>query len=278
MDSVAHYRTPPEEVRALGIAVTGAGRILDHPPSRVERALNCHAGVLVYQGSGSLELHGHPGRYRVRPGSFLWLPAGVRHRYGPSASGWNEYWILFEGPAARSYAELGYLGAACPVVEPADAAETFAQCVRLLDLLARPESLSGHVAATSSLHALINAVGTGRRKSAEPGRFRRDLGLRALRLLDNAQGPVRIGSIARELAVSRDSLAVAVREATGSTPTVYLMRRRIDRAKALLADTDSPVSRIAREVGYPDPAYFTRVFTRQVGVAPSVFRRQQRRC
>ena len=277
VDSVAHYRTPPEGVRALGLAVTGAGRILDQLPSRVERTLNCYAGILVFQGSGSLELDGHPGRYRVQPGSFFWLHPGVRHSYGPSTDGWDEYWILFEGPAARGYADLGYLGAACPVVEPTDAAEAVAQCVRLLDLLAKPESLSGHVAATSSLHALINAVGTGRRKAAVPGRVRRDLGVRALELLDRAEGPVRISSIARELAVSRDSLAVAVRQATGSTPTVYLMRRRIDRAKALLADTDSPVSRIAREVGYPDPAYFTRGFTRHVGVAPSVFRGQQQR-
>ncbi len=55
------------------------------------------------------------------------------------------------------------------------------------------------------------------------------------------------------------------------------MRRRIDRAKVLPADTDDPVSLIARDVGCPDPAYFTRVFTRHVGVAPSAFREQQKR-
>ena len=60
-------------------------------------------------------------------------------------------------------------------------------------------------------------------------------------------------------------------------PTVYPMRRRIDRAKVLPADTDDPVSLIARDVGCPDPAYFTRVFTRHVGVAPSAFREQQKR-
>ncbi|MEU9671695.1 AraC family transcriptional regulator [Streptomyces bobili] len=264
-------------MRALGIAVAGAGRILGQPPSCVDRVLNCYAGVLVLQGSGTLELDGHPGRYPVRPGSFFWLPAGVRHTYGPAAGGWDEYWVLFDGPAARGYAELGYLGAAGPVAEPADPTEALAQCIRVLELLGRPESLAGHVAAASALHALINAVGAGGRTPVEPGRFRRDLGSRALELLDRAEGSVRISEIARELAVSRDSLAVAVRQATGSTPTVYLMRRRIDRAKVLLTETDEPVALIARQVGYPDPAYFTRVFTRHVGVAPSVFRKQQKR-
>ncbi|MFB7586122.1 helix-turn-helix domain-containing protein [Streptomyces sp. NPDC056169] len=276
MDSVAHYRTPPEGVRALGIAVTGAGRISGRLHAQAERTLNCHAGVLVLRGSGSLELDGR-GRHDVRPGSFFWLSPGVSHCYAPSPDGWDEHWVLFEGPAAPSYAELGYLGAEHPTVEPADPAEALALCIRIQDLLARPESLGGHVAAASALHALITAVGTGRSTPAEPGQARRDLGRRALELLDAADGPVRIGDLAKELSVSRDSLTTAVRRLTGSPPTVYLTRRRIDRAKALLADTDRPVSLVGRDVGYPDPAYFARLFTRHVGVAPSVFRKQQKR-
>ncbi|WP_405861252.1 AraC family transcriptional regulator [Streptomyces sp. NBC_00090] len=275
-DSVARYRTPPEGVRALGIAVTGAGRILGQHRLQAERVLNCYAGVLVLRGSGFLELQGR-GRHEVRPGSFFWLPPGISHRYGPSPDGWDEYWVLFEGPAAAGYRDLGYLGAEHPVAQPADPDEARGLCVRVLDLLTGPESLDSHMAATSSLHALITAVGSGRRRSAGPGRAQRDIGRRALQLLDAADGPVRIGAIAQELAVSRDTLITAVRRITGSPPTVYLTRRRIDRAKALLTDTDRPVSLVGRDVGYPDPAYFTRVFTRHAGVAPSVFRKQQRR-
>ncbi|MEV6747307.1 helix-turn-helix domain-containing protein [Streptomyces sp. NPDC058322] len=275
-NSVARYRTPPDGVRALGIAVTGAGRILGRRRLQAERTLNCYAGVLVLRGSGFLELQGR-GRHDVRPGSFFWLPPGIRHRYGPSPDGWDEYWVLFEGSAAAGYRDLGHLGAEHPVAVPADPDETRALCVRVLDLLTEAESLDSHMAATSSLHALITAVGSGRGRSADPGRARRDIGRRALQLLDAADGPVRIGAIAQELAVSRDTLITAVRRITGSPPTVYLTRRRIDRAKALLTDTDRPVALVGRDVGYLDPAYFTRLFTRHVGVAPSVFRRQQRR-
>ncbi|MFE5795152.1 helix-turn-helix domain-containing protein [Streptomyces sp. NPDC056503] len=276
VDSVARYRTPPAGVRALGIAVTGAGRILGQRRLQAERVLNCHAGVLVLRGAGFLELQGRS-RHEVRPGSFFWLPPGIGHRYGPSPDGWDEYWVLFEGPAAAAYRDLGRLGAEHPVAEPADPDEARALCVRVLDLLTGPESLDSHLAATSSLHALITAVGSGRPRSADPGRARPDIGRRALQLLDAADGPVRIGDIAQELAVSRDTLITAVRRITGSPPTVYLTRRRIDRAKTLLTDTDRPVSLVGRDVGYPDPAYFTRVFTRHVGVAPSAFRKQQRR-
>ncbi|MET9730267.1 AraC family transcriptional regulator [Streptomyces sp. NPDC006458] len=88
--------------------------------------------------------------------------------------------------------------------------------------------------------------------------------------------PPAIGAVARELAVSRDTLANAVRRITGTTPSDYLTRQRISRAKVLLADTDWPIARVARAVGYDDPAYFTRVFAREVGAPPTDFRRQQR--
>jgi hypothetical protein len=113
-DVVARYRTPPEGVRALGIAVTGAGRILGQRRLQTERVLNCYAGVLVLRGAGFLELQGR-GRHEVRPGSFFWLPPGISHRYGPTPDGWDEYWVLFDGPAAAAYRDLGHLGAEHPV-------------------------------------------------------------------------------------------------------------------------------------------------------------------
>ena len=49
------------------------------------------------------------------------------------------------------------------------------------------------------------------------------------------------------------------------------------RAKELLAATDLPVAAVARRVGYDDPACFSRLFTRRVGLAPVRFRAQQGR-
>ncbi|MFE2726141.1 helix-turn-helix domain-containing protein [Kitasatospora sp. NPDC059327] len=278
--STAHYRTPPDAVRALGLAVTGVGRIVGQTSTRVLRTLSGYAGVLVTAGSGCLELHGRPGTHPVGPGSFFWLPPGVPHSYGPTGGSWDEYWILCEGPATARYEDLGYLGGAPVAARPADPGGVRALFVRLLEELARPESLAGHVMASATAHTLIGLVGTGRDEPPASAPTRgdtghRDIGHRAVDLLARTDGPVRIGAVARELAVSRDTLATVVRRLTGSTPTEYLMRLRLDRAKVLLAGTDRPVAHIAREVGYPDPAYFTRVFTRYVGDPPTVFRRQQ---
>ncbi|WP_419999653.1 AraC family transcriptional regulator [Streptomyces boninensis] len=275
--STAYYPTPPTGLRDLGLTVSGVGLILDQDTWRADRTLPCHAGILVTAGSGQLTRQDRAGRFPVRAGTFFWLPAGVTHGYGPDPGGWSEYWVLFDGPAAGCYSGLGYLGGGPPALEPERPGEVRELLLRLLRLGGQPESLSHHVAAAGTMHALISAVGTrgAADDPAEPGRLA--IGRRALELLTRAvEEPVSIGAVARRLGVSRDTLSVAVRELTGSTPSDYLTRRRLDRAKALLAETDRPVAAVARSVGYPDPAYFTRVFTRKTGVPPSVFRQQQK--
>ncbi|MFD9941836.1 AraC family transcriptional regulator [Nonomuraea sp. NPDC059023] len=273
-EQIAHYRTPPEGVRALGLAVTGAGTILGQGRPRPRQALTGYAGVLVTAGTGHLVLHDRPGRHRVGPGTFFWLPPGVRHTYGPSGGTWDEHWVLFEGPGAGGYENLGYLGGGVAAVEVADPAAVEAAMARLVELAGRATTLPDHVELGAALHTVIHAVGPGRglpadRAPASP------LGHRAIALLTaDLERPVRIGEVARELAVSRDTLIAAVRAVTGDTPIGYLTRHRLDRAKVMLADTDLPVGAIARRVGYAGHAYFTRVFTQRAGMSPTAFREQ----
>jgi transcriptional regulator GlxA family with amidase domain len=66
-----------------------------------------------------------------------------------------------------------------------------------------------------------------------------------------------------------------VRTGAQQRPRDYLLTIRLNRAKDLLAATDLPVASVARRVGYEDPAYFTRLFTRRAGLPPREFRTQQ---
>jgi AraC family transcriptional activator of pobA len=72
--------------------------------------------------------------------------------------------------------------------------------------------------------------------------------------------------------VKRDRLNVSVRRATGLSPQAYLHREIMRDACELLASTGLPVSQIAFRLGYVDPAYFNRFFTRQSGQSPGRYR------
>ena len=60
----------------------------------------------------------------------------------------------------------------------------------------------------------------------------------------------------------------------GVTPMQYLISIRMNRAKELLRNTDYSIQEISSLVGYENPLYFSRLFQRQTGRPPSVYRRE----
>jgi len=90
----------------------------------------------------------------------------------------------------------------------------------------------------------------------------------------NLDGNIGSKELARECGLSISHFSRAFRNSTGLAPHTWLLRRRIDEAKALLADAASiSLSHIALACGFADQSHFTRVFTRMVGVSPGAWRR-----
>jgi AraC family transcriptional regulator, transcriptional activator of pobA len=54
-----------------------------------------------------------------------------------------------------------------------------------------------------------------------------------------------------------------------------LRELRLERAQALLADSDLPIAVVAAAVGFVDPDYFCRVFRRHCAMPPGAWRRSQ---
>jgi AraC-like DNA-binding protein len=88
--------------------------------------------------------------------------------------------------------------------------------------------------------------------------------------------PWTIESLAREVSVSRATLARRFAHLVGETPPEYLTRWRMDLAAQRLRDTDDTVAAIADTVGYRSEYSFSRAFTRRRGLAPGRYRRHAR--
>lgn len=61
--------------------------------------------------------------------------------------------------------------------------------------------------------------------------------------------------------------------ATGETPYHFLRARRLERARALLADNTMPLAELALECGFANQAHFTAAFSREQGISPGRYRR-----
>ncbi|ORC12597.1 helix-turn-helix transcriptional regulator [Mycobacterium kansasii] len=88
--------------------------------------------------------------------------------------------------------------------------------------------------------------------------------------------PLSLRDVARELGMTPGHLTTVVRRRTGRTVGEWIMERRMAEARGLLADTDLPVSEVARRVGVGDPGYFSRLFGRIHGASPRQWRELSR--
>jgi len=77
---------------------------------------------------------------------------------------------------------------------------------------------------------------------------------------------------ARALAVTPTHLSRVLRAATGQPASRLIEARLMREARRQLAYTSLPVTTIAYTLGFVDPAYFSRVFSRVEGLSPRAFR------
>ncbi len=80
--------------------------------------------------------------------------------------------------------------------------------------------------------------------------------------------------IARAVGISPNYLSDIFQRELGIALWEYVCRYRIKRAKNLLRNTNENITAIAAQVGFEDPAYFSRVFRKQVGCSPQHYREQ----
>ena len=84
--------------------------------------------------------------------------------------------------------------------------------------------------------------------------------------------PLQIAAAAAHASVSTDTLARLVLEVFHMTPKQLLMKKRIDKACALLEETTLPIAHVAAACGYADHSAFSRQFRAATQATPVQFR------
>jgi AraC family transcriptional regulator len=88
--------------------------------------------------------------------------------------------------------------------------------------------------------------------------------------------PITLHDIALHAGLSRMHFASLFKISTGMSPHTYLLHRRVQRAKCLLASTNQPVLDIAVDVGFHSQSHFANVFRKMMGATPSSWRSRTR--
>lgn len=92
-------------------------------------------------------------------------------------------------------------------------------------------------------------------------------------LNEHIEEPITLETLTKEFSINRNRLNDLFMKESSMTCLNYLLNLRIDLAKILLTKTELPISEISSRVGYPDSNYFTKVFSKKVGMTPSKYRK-----
>jgi AraC family transcriptional activator of pobA len=124
------------------------------------------------------------------------------------------------------------------------------------------------VSAVRTLHQPAEVVSAaGNARAALVARLRE-------KIETHLRGGLSVAQYAKSLNVTPARLRAACMEVTGKTPIRVLEERLVLEAKRNLTYTNMTIAQIAYYLGFTDPAYFSRFFSKLAGESPAAFRRR----
>lgn len=279
-----------------GEPVRGAGSRFLHLEPIHERsgphgwiiAPHAHAGLhqLLLVDVGGGRMRAEAAAPRIHPPALIVLPAGGVHAFDfiPQTDGW----VITVAEAVATEATRGDPALAALLRAPAcwsglDGAQrdslqdAFAALYRELRWSAPARALAIEA---ELLRLLVAAARIALDRGAERGATRSadDRLLDRFRALmeEEYRSGASVGAYAEKLGVTEDRLLAACRRRLGDTPKALIQRRLMAEAQRRLLYTSASVGEIGLELGFEDPAYFSRFFHRHAGRSPSAFRTAQR--
>jgi len=121
-----------------------------------------------------------------------------------------------------------------------------------------------------------NKLLTSNAKQTEDSRFMKKAMSTIRRMYKDSD--LDVNSFSEEMGMSRSVLNEKIHAAIGLSIAQFIRDYRLNVAKEMISNgiqRDKNISEIAYEVGFNDPKYFTRCFTKQFGIAPSDLQKEQ---
>ncbi len=242
-----------------------------------------HQMIFVLRGRGVVQAEGARAQYR--PPAMIVIPAGSVHgfEFEPGTTG---HVISISDELQKDLVQrdagVGALFARPVTLEFHGAALRATDLAQGVRMLAREfhRSDSGHELAVQGwlevvlANVLRLAQNLPDASDAVTGRRRR-LVARFSELIERRfRNSLSVPDYATLLNISETRLRTACLALTGQSPVHLIHARLLLEAKRQLHYTDNPVSEIAYAIGFADPAYFTRFFSRLTGLSPRAFRQR----
>lgn len=263
---------------ASSLYITDIGyypRAVNHYRERTEPV---GQNVLIYCVEGAGWYRVEDEEFRARADQYFILPAGKRHTYAADASSpWTIYWVHFMGEHAAIYAE----GALRPQdVRPglqSRIGERNNIFEEIFSTLHNGYNLENLRYASSLLHHYLASMRyiTQFRKAGQNTKDTDVVGAAIHYMKENTEKRLTLKDIAGYTGFSPTHFSTLFKQQTGHSPLNYFNLLKIQQACRLLDTTEMKVNQVCHKVGIEDCYYFSRLFSKIMGLSPKQYRGKQ---
>lgn len=242
------------------------------------RLFGCHQYIFIYckNGEGWIELEDK--KHILKENTAFIIPPFTKCTYGASHSNpWNNYWIHFTGENAHEYTPVAGKVISIP---PGINARIEDRLILFEEMLSNMEQLSNFenvVYANICLKYFLSSI-----RQIETYRFsgvsdkQNYLSIAISFMNNNLKKRISLEDLSEACQCSKSNLHKVFTKSMHCAPMDYYIQLKMQRACRYLAHSDRKIKVIARELGYDDQYYFSRLFSKAIGKSPSDYRREER--
>ncbi|MDD2312114.1 MAG: AraC family transcriptional regulator [Petrimonas sp.] len=240
------------------------------------RVLSEYQIVYISKGKGSFTSTSTR-RTTISKGQAMVLFPGQWHTYSPQKeTGWNEYYIGFEGAIIDHIVSQGFVSSDNQILDVGvneDLVNLFTTAIKIAkeDKPAAQQNLAGIV---------FNIIGTilslAQNKGFEMKESAQKIERAKVIMYENIQKNIDIKEIAINLGISYSLFRKVFKEYTGYSPAQYFQELKLRKAKEMLTECNHTIKEIAFELNFSSYEYFLSFFKKKVNMTPMEYRNMGR--
>jgi AraC-like DNA-binding protein len=234
------------------------------------RILDSFVLVYITKGKGKFESKSG-GTSKIGAGDLFILFPGEWHRYRPASdTGWDEYWVEFDGEQARRIMEHPGFSKKQPVIHLGHHEEILKLYLEITECIERSPMEFEHIIAAQTSQIVARVLAAIQKKQ---GTTDKAIHRACCRILEQSEQAIDFEALAGELGMSLSGFRKRFQQGTGLPPGQYQQQIRLNKAGELLRQTNLSIGTIAEQLGFDNIYYFSRLFKKKTGLSPTEFRK-----
>lgn len=236
------------------------------------RVLNEYQLLYITSGSGTFSSQSG-GTHKVQAGCMFLLFPNEWHSYSPDPeSGWNEYWIGFNGDLMKNWEQEEFFSKEHPFFNVGLNEDLIGMYKRAIIIAEAQEANYQQALSGIACNLLGMCIYLSRNKTFISNDISTKINQAKMRIHEDISS-IKPEDIAKSMHMSYSKFRKIFKEYTGFAPSQYIQEVKITLAKEMLTNTAMSIKEIAFELGYDNSDYFFTVFRKMTGITPLSYRK-----